>query len=434
MSGRFVRASLFRHVVGEPARRDDCFLGLKPVTSGEGNYLAANHKYIAMGKTGGGGPMYILNVDAPGRHALDHPTVNVHRGKVLDLDFNPFNPDLLASASDDATVKITHIPEGGVTENLRDYVVSLEGHQKRVLWSKFNPVAENAIATGSYDHTVKLWDIEAQAEVLNFAEHTELIQSLAWNRNGSMIGTTSKDKNIRLFDIRAPESLVTVEGHAGGKSSRICFGDNKNKIFVTGFTRTSARKIAVYDPRDMENKIEDVDIDQSAGVMIPYYDEDTSILYVVGKGDGQVRYYEVVDEDGETMVLIDSFRSTEPQKGAGFAPKVACDYMACEITRMYRVIKDGVEPVQFIVPRKSELFQEDIYPETISSNPALTFSEWIEGANADPEMIDIREAAAAAGEVREFVAKKSPAELEKELAEANARIKELEAELASLRG
>ena len=48
--------------------------------------------------------------------------------------------------------------------------------------------------------------------------------------------------------------------------------------------------------------------------------------------------------------------------------------MQCEITRFYKLntSKDRVEPISMIVPRKTDVFQDDIYPETAAPIPALT--------------------------------------------------------------
>lgn len=43
--------------------------------------------------------------------------------------------------------------------------------------------------------------------------------------------------------------------------------------------------------------------------------------------------------------------------------------------------------IPFVVPRKSELFQEDLYPDTQSDVPAVTAEEWWSGVNAEPVMI-----------------------------------------------
>lgn len=36
------------------------------------------------------------------------------------------------------------------------------------------------------------------------------------------------------------------------------------------------------------------------------------------------------------------------------------------------------------VPRKSELFQEDLYPDTLSDEASLTADEWMAGEDAEP--------------------------------------------------
>jgi len=42
------------------------------------------------------------------------------------------------------------------------------------------------------------------------------------------------------------------------------------------------------------------------------------------------------------------------------------------------------------VPRKSELFQEDLYPDTLSDEPAITAEEWIGGKDADPITVSLK--------------------------------------------
>lgn len=42
------------------------------------------------------------------------------------------------------------------------------------------------------------------------------------------------------------------------------------------------------------------------------------------------------------------------------------------------------------VPRKSELFQEDLYPDTISDEAANTAEDWIGGADIDPILISLK--------------------------------------------
>lgn len=42
------------------------------------------------------------------------------------------------------------------------------------------------------------------------------------------------------------------------------------------------------------------------------------------------------------------------------------------------------------VPRRSELFQEDLYPDTLSDIPPLSCDEWMAGQDADPLTISLK--------------------------------------------
>ena len=48
--------------------------------------------------------------------------------------------------------------------------------------------------------------------------------------------------------------------------------------------------------------------------------------------------------------------------------------MSCEVSRFYKlhINRDMVEPISMVVPRKTDVFQDDIYPETAAPIPALT--------------------------------------------------------------
>ena len=110
------------------------------------------------------------------------------------MDWHPFMDTLLATASEDTTVKVSVIPDGGMDSNLNEAAVSLQGHQKKAHLLHFHPGANNVLASAGYDHDIKIWDIESQAELMSFTDHEELIQSFEWNSVGSMIATTCKDK------------------------------------------------------------------------------------------------------------------------------------------------------------------------------------------------------------------------------------------------
>uniref|UniRef100_A0AAY4AQ09 Uncharacterized protein n=1 Tax=Denticeps clupeoides TaxID=299321 RepID=A0AAY4AQ09_9TELE len=62
-------------------------------------------------------------------------------------------------------------------------------------------------------------------------------------------------------------------------------------------------------------------------------------------------------------------------------PKRGLDLSDCEVFRFYRLvgIKNLVEPVSLIVPRKSDGFQDDLFPPTAANEAAMSAAEWIQG-------------------------------------------------------
>uniref|UniRef100_A0A7M4FQP6 Coronin 2B n=1 Tax=Crocodylus porosus TaxID=8502 RepID=A0A7M4FQP6_CROPO len=150
---------------------------------------------------------------------------------------------------------------------------------------------------------------------------------------------------------------------------------------------------AGYDYKeDLSMPLIEEEIDGLSGLLFPFYDADTHMLYLAGKGDGNIRYYEISSEKPYLNYLME-FRSPAPQKGLGVMPKHGLDVSACEVFRFYKLVtlKGLIEPISMIVPRRSETYQEDIYPMTPGTEPALTPDEWLSGMNRDPILMSLKE-------------------------------------------
>ncbi|KAJ3058457.1 Coronin-2B [Podochytrium sp. JEL0797] len=114
------------------------------------------------------------------------------------------------------------------------------------------------------------------------------------------------------------------------------------------------------------------------------------MLYVAGKGDGNIRYYEWVDDD-KSLYPLTEYKSSDSLRGIGFLPKRACAFNECEVARIYKVHPTMVEPISMKVPRKSDTFQADIFPDTAGPEPSLTSDEFFAGKNADPKLISLEQ-------------------------------------------
>mmetsp|Transcript_2364 Transcript_2364/g.3399 ORF Transcript_2364/g.3399 Transcript_2364/m.3399 type:complete len:469 (+) Transcript_2364:77-1483(+) len=386
----FVRASKYRHVFAETPKPETCFTNI-PTSStlGEQNYIKGNTKYMAVGIQGGGGQFAILPYDTPKRFDRDSPVVSGHTKAVLDFDFSPFHEQIIASCSEDCTIKIWGIPEGGLTTKLKVPLVDLRGHARKVTLLRFHPTANNVLASVSSDTQIKLWDIEKSYEMSTFKDHSQIIQDIVWDHFGKMFATTSKDKFIRICDSRASIVAQSVpKAHEGARSTKLTYLGSKDLLVSVGFTRQSQRQMKLWDPRQLATEIKRIDIDQASGVLMPFYDEDTQILYLAGKGDGNIRYYEFVDEN-PWCFPISEYRSMTPAKGMAMVPKRGLNISKCETARLLKLTSNSVEPLSFVVPRKADSFQDDIYPPTFAGVPSLTADEWLSGIDKEPVTMDL---------------------------------------------
>lgn len=118
------------------------------------------------------------------------------------------------------------------------------------------------------------------------------------------------------------------------------------------------------------------------------------MVYVAGKGDGSIRYYEIT-EDSPFCYYINQFMTGFPQRGLGVMPKRGLNPSLCEIFRFYKLhaTRSVCEPVSMIVPRKCQLFQSDLFPDTAAPTPAMTAEEWIAGKNRFPVLMSMKSAA-----------------------------------------
>jgi len=444
---RVVRSSKFRHVFGTPAKKENSYDGIKPSRSAwDSNKVSASSKWIGVvWDASGGGAFAVLDVNNKGKLG-QFPLVTGHSGDVLDVEFNPFNENIVASVSEDCYAKIWAIPEQGLKENMTTPVQNLSGHRKKVGTLNFHPVANNVLATTSADSTVKIWDIETGQVRLDVGGHPDIIQSSAWDYTGTMYATASKDKKIRLIDPRAGSIIGDIEAHPGVKGMRLTFLGARDKLFTMGFSKTSERQYSLWDHRSLKECLKTENIDTAAGIIMPFYDNDTNMLYLAGKGDGNVRYYEVVDE-APYVHFLSEFKSATPQRGMGWTPKLSMDLGSCEIARLLKITATACEPISFTVPRKGDIFQDDLYPPTFSGEPSLTLDKWVGGANGTPKTtsmspgfvaakpqessfktVAVEEKKLSEKELREEneKQKKRIAHLESELAKRDARLKELE--------
>jgi coronin-1B/1C/6 len=392
MSVKVVRNSKFRHVYGQALKKQDCYDNIRITKSSwDSTFCCVNPKFIAIiTEAAGGGSFLVMNIDKVGRVDRDVPLVVGHKAAVLDIAFCPHNDNLIASASEDCTIKVWELPNGGLSKNLTDCVADLVAHQRRVGVINWHPSAHLVLLSAGSDNKVFVWNV-ATAEILTEIDaHVDMIYSAVWNYNGSRILTTCKDKMIRVFDPRTGKALKEFKGHQAVKPMRAMYMKD-GRIFTTGFSRTGERQYGLWDEEKVDLPLVMEELDNSNGLLFPFYDEDTNVIYLCGKGDSAIRYFEYTPEP-PYIHYLNTYSSGDPQRGMGWMTKRGLNVAGCEISKFFKLHNSGLcEVITMTVPRKSELFQEDLYPDTAAQEAAISAEDWFGGRDADPVLMSLRD-------------------------------------------
>lgn len=440
-----IRTSKYRHVFCDAPKQEMCHTGFRLSTvTGDQSYVKASSKYFAVALFGGGGLVYVGRHDRPGRFVPGHtPTLHGHQGSILDFEWNPFDDSMLATASEDTTIKIWSVPEEWEPIDARgsskkgtdisESMVDLVGHMKKVNLLRYHPTASNVLASTSSDYTVKIWDIEAGQELTTFEGMHDLCQDIVWDYKGDNYATSCRDKAVRFMDARAnKETQKIAQAHDGVKGVQVQYMGESGKVLTTGHSRGSGREVKIWDLKNLDTPLEVSKIDTAAGVLMPLYDQDTNVIYLCGKGDGNIRTCEFEDKKPYFHKLGDGFRSTTSLKGVCLVPKRGLDIMKCESARLLKVTNEsGIQPLSFVVPRKSDAFQPDIFPNTASTEPAHTAEEWWKGSSKGPVLESLNPAKRGDGAQNGAGKKKfqSVGSLSAALKKSDARIRYLEGKL-----
>lgn len=275
--------------------------------------------------------------------------------------------------------------------NMNQPIVELRAHKRRVNFIEWHPTADNILVSAGSDYLLIVWNTLTAEAVRLIKCHSDTIHSMSFNRDGSLLATTSKDKKLRIIDPRSGNIVNEGLCHHGTKASKVVFLGDSRRLFTVGFSRYSDRQWAVWSQDNLSKPLTIENIDSSSGILFPYYDHDTRMVYVAGKGDGNIRYYETTDEHPFCHYLS-QFLSGYPQRSLGMMPKRGCDVYKCELARFYKLhaTKAICEPISMIVPRKSEQFQSDVFPDTAAPMPALTADQWLSGQNRNPILLDLK--------------------------------------------
>ena len=138
-------------------------------------------------------------------------TLEGHSGWVTSLAITP-DGRLLASGTSYGTVPLWSLPDGRLLK-------TLEGHGKSVGCLAITPDGW-VLASGSKDKTVRLWSLPDGRLLKTLEGHSGWVTSLAITPDGRVLASGSKDKTVRLWSLPDGRRLLnTLKGHSGEVTS-----------------------------------------------------------------------------------------------------------------------------------------------------------------------------------------------------------------------
>lgn len=395
---RFVRESKFRHIFGQTAPKEKQFEGVIVSKSRlEGNFCAANSKFIAIVlNTTGAGVFTVLARDQPGR-IENVPRCVGHSSEILDLSFDPFNPNRIISGGEDGSFIVWYVPDGGLQTDCSECLASIRPSQRRAVHSTWHSSASDVVFLANLD-CISVVELEEYStlRVIKTSSFSDQLFNISLNADSSVLVAAFRDKKVRTFDTHTGEKLAEFAVFDGNKPTRVQYlhglGD---LVFCTGTNRMAERRIGIWDLKNPSEPVFQEEVDNEVAVLNMFYDPDTSLISVYGKGESTVRIYEL-EAPGQAF-LVSTFQNGDQQKASCFANKLACNPNICEIMHYVKATAKGVETVAFTVPRKSELFQEDLFPDTNSDQPAMSAKDFASGRKSMPLKVSMRDYSVSVG-------------------------------------
>lgn len=383
-----LKHSRFRHVFAKSVRRSEWY------DAGPGHAVAVtvNPKMIALSiDVSAGGLVQVAKLCTMGRGHIEMAKIKDHQGIVCDVKWNPFNDNVLATASHDATVRVWHIDD---MLRIRCLRIS-RMHTRRIMFIEWHSTVDNAVFSASLDGRIILWNIESDEMVYSVDDCRATSLSLSYNC--AEFAVTTRNRELIIFNARTGlKERQTELVHDGSMPSRVLYNYSNEEVYehliTTGTCFNTRRQIAVYDSIDLKAPLAVMDVDSGSGLLMPIIDNDLNLLYVAGKGDANIRFYELSNEAPFITYLNESF-GNKAHTAVCALPKRGLNVSQCEIMRIFRVDATQlvIEPLSFIVPRKADCFQADLFPATRSPTPSLYFREWLAGLDRKPILIELKD-------------------------------------------
>lgn len=138
-----------------------------------------------------------------------------HHGYVWDLSWSP-DGNFIVSGGDDQTVQVWNVWNDKDWNN----AVTFKLHHARVHGVAWSPVDRGYIASGGSDSNIFVWKPHDASCVFR-GSHADIVYAVSWSPNGNYIGSTSRDRLVKIWNgnggtnCQEARNVAYLESHLG---------------------------------------------------------------------------------------------------------------------------------------------------------------------------------------------------------------------------
>ena len=363
-------------------------------TSTEGRLISVNEKYLAMAWKFRGEINIVDSNYSKNSNANNFiKTKEKDNSNILDIEFSPFDTNILSFTNENNSVIINKIVEENQKIILDKYDI-YKKHTSKVNFVNFNPVASNIICSSTLFREVHIWDsikFELYKELPKFENNPT---SLLWAPNGILIGITTKKGFINIFDMREKDYIIKSQLNGLSQNTKMTFNwIDDNNIVIFGHNSLNERIMSLFDIRKQNQKMTEYSsavVDKKDSPAVPFIDRELKLIYTVGKDNTQIHIY---DYSKSTLKkLSHSAFTSETNICSALYPRKYLDKKNHEIDRIIRANHNNIFYTSFKIPNeKSSGFEGELYPSSESGKALFTCESWKEKIEAESNKENIND-------------------------------------------
>ena len=336
----------------------------------DGRLMALNDKYLALAYLGKGN-INLLDSSQPINLLNYKSKVQFEDSNILDMEFSPFDSNLLCFSNENNHVflsKINYKSEDNIEFNSNVY----NGHEKKVNFVNFNPIASNIMVSGTSYGDIHIWESEEFKTYMQFRLSYNP-SSILWSPNGDLIGVTTKNKFLTIYDPRNRNAVFQDQIIQNSLITKFAWLDN-NYVATVGINSDNKKVLSILDIRKFF--LSSIEIDQYTLVTVPYVNPELKLIYCVGKEENSIK---VFDYCTGSLQKNNEFKAAEQNNFSVLLNRQYLNKSKMEVDRFARYTKNRkIFYVSFnLLP--GQKFDGILYPSEELTKPQMNSNDWING-------------------------------------------------------